>query len=63
MSGDYYQRVSLAGLIIDVHIDNSFRNIRDFLDKFSVNDFGEGKGAKYKVYFSKGARKVELSNN
>ena len=63
MSGDYYQRVSLAGLIIDVHIDNSFRKIRDFLDKFSVNDFGEGKGAKYKVYFSKGARKVELSNN
>ena len=63
MNSDYYKKINLAGLTIDVYTDNSFRNIRDFLDRFFVNNFGEGKNAKYKVYFSKGNRKVELSDN
>jgi hypothetical protein len=64
MNSDYYnKKINLAGLTIDTYTGNSFRNIRDFLDRFSVNDFGEGKNAKYKVYFSKGNRKVELSDN
>jgi ABC-type uncharacterized transport system substrate-binding protein len=60
MNGDYYQRINLAGLTIDVYTDKFFRNMRYFLDRFSVNDFGKGKDTKYKVYFSRGNRKVEL---
>jgi len=63
MNGDYYQRITLAGLTINVYTDNSFTNIRDFLERFPVTDFGEDENTKYEVYFSKGDRKVELSDN
>lgn len=62
MNSDY-DRVNLAGLTIDVYTDNFFKNIRDFLDRFSVNDFREGEDAEYKVYFSKGNRKIKLSDD
>lgn len=63
MNSDYFQKVNLAGLNIDIRTDNSFKNIKEFLDKFSINNFGKNKSAKHKVYFSKGNRKIKLSSD
>ena len=63
MNDGYYQKINLAGLIIYAYTDNSFINIRNFLNKFSINDFGKDEKTKYKVYFLKGDRKIKLLDN
>jgi len=62
MNENYYRKINLAGLTIDAHIDSSFGNIRNFLDKFANNDLEKNEKQKYKIFFSKGNRKIELSN-
>ena len=62
MNDSYYRKIKLAGLTIDTYTDSSFENIRDFLYKFADNDPGESGDQKFKIFFSKGNRKIELSD-
>lgn len=53
--------INLAGLIIDVHIDNTFEKIKDFINKFPYAD-NDSKDAKVEAYFLKGnCREIKLS--
>ena len=59
MNGNYYRKINLAGLTINVFVDGSFKNIRSFMDKFTdVKPEKEDK--EFKVLFSKGKRGVTL---
>lgn len=57
MNDDYYQRINLAGLTVDIYTDNSFRNIRGFLDRFTNNNHGGDKDQKVKIFFSRATKK------
>lgn len=53
--------INLAGLIIDVHIDDTFEKIKDFINRFGNND-NKSKNAELKIYLFKGTeRKLKLS--
>src|SRR3972149_1347659 len=53
--------INLAGLIVDVHIDNTFEKIKDFINRFGNND-NKNRDTKLRISFLKGSdRKLELS--
>jgi len=57
------QTINLAGLIVDVHTDDSFEQIRGFIDKFRENDH-RSRNNKVKVFFLKNhERKLKLSED
>jgi len=61
MNDNYYRKINLAELTVNVYVDGSFKNIRNFIDKFTdVKPEKEDK--KLKVLFSKGKRGVALSD-
>ncbi len=62
MNDNYYRKINLAGLSINTYTDSSFKNIRDFLDRFADKDPRGSENQKSKIFFSKGNRKIELSN-
>jgi hypothetical protein len=61
MIDSYYKKINLAGAPIYIYIDDNFKNIRNFIDKFA-NDYSENGNKKLRVFFSKGERRVLLSN-
>ena len=62
MNDGYYRRINLAGLSVETCTDNSFVNIRDFLDKFADDNPDQGENQELKILFAKGNRKIELSS-
>src|SRR3989338_606390 len=53
--------INLAGLIVDVHIDNTFEKIKDFINRFGNSD-NKNRDTKLRIFFLKGnGRKLELS--
>lgn len=53
--------INLAGLIVEVHIDDAFEKIKDFINRFRDND-SKSRSTGVRIYFSKGnGRKLELS--
>lgn len=53
--------INLAGLIIDVYIDDTFEKIKDFINGFD-NEDNKDRDTKLKIFFLKGnGRKLELS--
>ena len=61
MNDNYYRKINLAGLTINVYVDDSFKNIRNFIDKFTDVKPEEEDG-ELKVTFSKGKRGIALSD-
>ncbi len=61
MNDNYYRKINLAGLTINVYIDGSFKNTRNFIDKFTDVTL-EKEDKELKVIFSKGKRSVALSD-
>jgi hypothetical protein len=62
MNENYYRKINLAGLTVNIYTDNSFENIRDFLNRFADNNPRANEDQEYKIFFSKGNRKLELSS-
>jgi hypothetical protein len=53
--------INLASLIIDVHIDDTFKKIKKFINGFGNND-NKNRNTNLKIFFLKGRnRKIELS--
>ncbi len=53
--------INLAGLIVDVYIDDTFEKIKEFINKFDNNDY-KNRDTKLSIFFLKGGeRKLELS--
>src|SRR3989344_8048325 len=53
------RKINIAGLIIDIHIDDSFEKIKDFIDGFGNS---KNRDTKLKIFFLKGTeRKLKLS--
>lgn len=61
MSDDYYRKINLAKLPIYIYVDDSFKRIRNFIDKFT-NSQSKKENKKIRVFFSKGKREVVLSD-
>jgi hypothetical protein len=62
MNDNYYRKINLAGLSVETYTDNSFVNIRDFLDKFADDNPDQSENQELKILFAKGNRKIELSS-
>jgi hypothetical protein len=62
MKNDYYRKINLARLIINVYTDGSFKNIRSFIDKFTDAKL-EKENKEVRVIFSKGKRGITLSDS
>jgi hypothetical protein len=61
MSMEKIYTINLASLIIDVHIDNTFKKIKKFINGFGNND-NKNRNTNLKIFFLKGRnRKIELS--
>ena len=43
--------INLAGLIVDVHIDDTFEKIKDFIDRFDNNS--KNRDTNLKIFFLK----------
>jgi len=53
--------INLAGLIVDVHIDDTFEKIKEFINRFGNSD-NKNRDTKLRIFFLKGSsRKLELS--